>query len=384
VTPSVSATQPMVSAQPMGMNLVVFLSGTPNHNTQSTPWASNHFSFGMPDMFSPLPSSVLLSYANPSFGFGHMMPPYSSFLFGGGHIPQSIPIVGVWNPPSSGPNHSFTFPGFSAHIDDPSTSYISSIYPSFAMLVPTNSFSMENLPLTFGVSSRGSQFYNMGNPFHRVPSSGGNIYPHLSNPCHVAFSSQAASSVMMPLQPFINQFGGGYYHVGKGHGVYHNPFWPAISQKQSFPRPWSLMLQPTAAIHAGSTSPITASHIGIMSPTSIIHVGDLSPTSASHIGDLKPTYASHVGDLSPTFASYARGKQATAASHVGGTTLVIASHTRQTSTSVSHVGRLATSLCKSCWRSTTSLCKSCWENVTNHYKSRRIGCKPKLLCLLCK
>jgi hypothetical protein len=73
---------------------------------------------------------------------------------------------------------------------------------------------MENLPLTSGVSSGGSQFYGMGNPQHGVPSSGGNIYPHMNNPYHVTFSSQAASSGMVPLQPFMNQLGGGYYPTG--------------------------------------------------------------------------------------------------------------------------------------------------------------------------
>jgi hypothetical protein len=105
------------------------------------PWASNPFSFGMPDMTSHLSSSVSSSYVNPSFGSGGMMPPYTPFSFGGGHIPQPTPMVGGWNPPSSGPNPSFTFPGWSAQMGGPSTSYIPSIYPSSTMLVPTTLFS---------------------------------------------------------------------------------------------------------------------------------------------------------------------------------------------------------------------------------------------------
>jgi hypothetical protein len=70
----------------------------------------------------------------------------------------------------------------------------------------------------------------------------------------VAFSSQVASSVTMPLQRFMNQFGGEYYPVRQGHGVYQNPSWPVISQNQSFLEPWSQMSQPIAAIHAGITS----------------------------------------------------------------------------------------------------------------------------------
>jgi hypothetical protein len=58
MTPSVSATQPMVFSHSMGMNPFVFPSGTSNHDTQPIPWASNHFSLGMPDMSSHFPSSV--------------------------------------------------------------------------------------------------------------------------------------------------------------------------------------------------------------------------------------------------------------------------------------------------------------------------------------
>jgi hypothetical protein len=110
VTLLVGATQPMVLAQSMGMNPFVFLSGMLNHDTQPIPWASNHFSLGIPDMSSHLPPSVSSSYMNPSFQFGGMMPPFSPFLFGGVDIPQPTPMVGCWNPHSFEPNPSFTFP----------------------------------------------------------------------------------------------------------------------------------------------------------------------------------------------------------------------------------------------------------------------------------
>jgi hypothetical protein len=152
VIPLVSDTQPMVSTQSMGTNPFVFLSGTSNHSTQSIPWAYNPFSFGMPEMNLHLSSSISSSYVNPSFGSRGMMPPYSHFSFGGGHIPQPTPTIGVWNPPSSRPNPRFTFPEASAQMGDPSTSYISSIYRSSTMLVPTSTFLMDNLPLTSGVS----------------------------------------------------------------------------------------------------------------------------------------------------------------------------------------------------------------------------------------
>jgi hypothetical protein len=75
------------------------------------------------------------------------------------------------------------------------------------MSVPTNTFPMADLYLPSGISSRGNYFYSMGNPPYEVPSSGGNIYPHMSNPCHAAFSSQEDSLVSMPLQPFMNKYG---------------------------------------------------------------------------------------------------------------------------------------------------------------------------------
>jgi hypothetical protein len=195
LTPSVNATHPMVFSHFMGTNQFVFPSGMSNHDTQPIPWASNHFYHGMPDMSSHFPSSVLSPYVNPIFGFGGMMPPYSPFLFGGSHIPQTNITVGGWNPSS----YKSIFPGASAQMGSYSTYYTPPIYPSFAMLVPTNAFPKVDLHLSFGVSSRDSQFYSMGKPLYEVPSSGGNIYPHMSNPCHVTFSLQAASSAGMIL-----------------------------------------------------------------------------------------------------------------------------------------------------------------------------------------
>jgi hypothetical protein len=204
MTPLVSTTQPMVFAHSMGKNPFVFPSGMLNHDTQPIPWSSNYFSHGMLDMSLHLPSFVSSTYVNPSFGSRGIMPPYYPFSFGGSHIPKPNIIVGGWNIPSYGSNPSFTFLGESAQMGAHSTYYISSIYPSSSMSVLKNTFPMEELHIFYGVSSRGSQFYSMGNPLHKVSSSGANIYPHLSNPCHVAFSSQEASLVIIPLQPFMN------------------------------------------------------------------------------------------------------------------------------------------------------------------------------------
>jgi hypothetical protein len=99
----------MVFAHSWGQILFLFLSGTPNHDTQLIPCASNHFYLGMLDMSFHLPSSVLSSYVNPTFGSGGMMPHFYPFSFGGTHIPQPNITVGGWNTPSYGSNPRFTF-----------------------------------------------------------------------------------------------------------------------------------------------------------------------------------------------------------------------------------------------------------------------------------
>jgi hypothetical protein len=78
------------------------------------------------------------------------------------------------------------------------------------MLILKNSFIMANPPLSFGVPSGGSHFHTMGNPHPISPSAGGNI----CNPHYVV------SMGMVPIQNFMNQFGGGYYPTGQGHGIY--------------------------------------------------------------------------------------------------------------------------------------------------------------------
>jgi hypothetical protein len=213
--PSFTATHPMMPTHFMGMDPSTFYNGMQNYGTQSMPWVSNHFSHGMSDMSSHLPSSISPPYANTSFGSRGMMPPSYPSPFGGSHILQTPLTVGGWNLPS----YESTMREVSAQLCNHSTYYTPSTYPSFAMSVPMNTFPMADLHMSYGVSSGGSYFCSMGNPPHKVPSSGGNIYPHMSNPCHVSFSSQVASSVSMPLQPFMNQYGGGYYPAGQGQGV---------------------------------------------------------------------------------------------------------------------------------------------------------------------
>jgi hypothetical protein len=100
------------------------------------------------------------------------------------------------------------------------------------------------------------------------------------------------------------------------------------------------MLQLVVASHDGITSLITMIYIGITSPTSTSHVGDSSKTYASHVKDLLLASASHAGSMSPATASHAGIMSPTTASHVGGINMIA--------------------------------------------KNRRIGRKPKFLCILYK
>jgi hypothetical protein len=148
---------PLFTATPPPMTFVGgnpsdFYNGIKNYGTQSTPWVSNHFSHGMSDMSSHFPSSILPPYENTSFGYGGMMPPSYPSLFSGIHILKTPITVGGWNIPS----YKSTMREVSAQLSNPSTSYTLSTYPSSAMSVPMNTFSMIDLYLPSGVSSRGN------------------------------------------------------------------------------------------------------------------------------------------------------------------------------------------------------------------------------------
>jgi hypothetical protein len=304
------------------------------------------------DMSSHLPSSISPPYANTSFGYEGMMPPSYPSPFGGSHILQTTLTIAGWNLPS----YKSIMREVSAQLSNTSMCYTPSTYPSSTMSVPTNTFHMEDLCLPSGVSFRGNYFNSMGNPPHKFPSSRGNIYPHMSNPCHVAFSSQETSSLSMPLQPFMSQYGGGYYPTEQGQGVNQGPSWHTISQNQSFHAPWTQMPQftttasPVTTCHTSIILPTTTSHVGYWSTTSTSHVEDLQPTAASHDGGtslvtachtgiISQTSTSHVGDWSTTFAIHVEDLQPAATSHDGGICLVTTSHTTHPSlTSASHVG----------------------------------------------
>jgi hypothetical protein len=141
-------TQPMSSTRPLGMNPFRSLFGMPGYNSQSIPLVSNPIYFGMPNMMSQLSSSILVANANPSFGTRGMTPLYDTLSFGGGYIPQTNLIVGGFTPFYSRPNPSLNALGWSAQPGKQVTSYIFSFIPSYSMSISTNTFIMDNPPLS--------------------------------------------------------------------------------------------------------------------------------------------------------------------------------------------------------------------------------------------
>jgi hypothetical protein len=200
LAPSFTATSPVTFTYFIGMNLSTFHNGMKNYDTQSMPWVSNHFPLDMPNMSSPFPFSPFPTYMNPVFGYGGMMAPLSTYSFDRSHVPQTNLTVGGWNIPSYRSNPRFILPRASAQMGGYSTYYTPYVYPSFVMLVPTNTLHIAGLHMSFGISYRGNNFYGTRYPLQGNPSHGGKTYPQLNNPYHAFFSSQTYSLVMMHVQ----------------------------------------------------------------------------------------------------------------------------------------------------------------------------------------
>ena len=185
------------------MNHFRYIFGTPCYNYQSIPSISNPFSFGIPNMMSQLSSSIPAANENRIFGLGGMNPPYYPLSFARVQIPQTNPTIGGLPLLSSRPNPRPNAPGWSVQPSGKFTSYIMSFIPSSSMLIMKNSFITENPPLSFRVPYRGIHFHIMENPQPRAPMTGGNVYN----------THNVASVIMVPIQPFMNQFGSVYYPI---------------------------------------------------------------------------------------------------------------------------------------------------------------------------
>jgi hypothetical protein len=96
--PIITPIQPMVATQPIVMNPFGSIFCTPGYNTQSIPMTSSPFSYGMSNFTLQFSSSIPTSNPNTSIGLGGMAPPHIPVSFGGAHIPQMTPTVGILPP----------------------------------------------------------------------------------------------------------------------------------------------------------------------------------------------------------------------------------------------------------------------------------------------
>ena len=132
------------------------------------PFISNPFTFGMTNVSASIPSSILVPSSNPSVGLGCTSSPFTTYQFGGGHIPPSTPFIEGWPPPTPAP-HTSVHPimGGGGYVNIGSTTYIPPFIPSSSTPIPSNVFLMMNTPHN---SSR-----NLGGhgPFGMVPLSSG-------------------------------------------------------------------------------------------------------------------------------------------------------------------------------------------------------------------
>jgi hypothetical protein len=162
--------------------------------------ASIPFSYGMSNITSQFSSSIPATNTNPSIGLGGMAPLHIPFSFGGAHIPQTTPTVGIQPPFHPGSNPSPNAPRWSGQLSGEAHVYVTSFTPTPSKLIPANKFGMTNPPLSSGFPPRGGHFHTLGNPQPGATSARGNIYkPHYNIP-----------TGMVPNQPLMNQFGWGF------------------------------------------------------------------------------------------------------------------------------------------------------------------------------
>jgi hypothetical protein len=81
--PIITASHPILHAQPISMNPFGSLVHSLGYNVQSIPMASSPFSYGMPNFTSQFSNSIPVVGPNASIGLGGTTPAYTPFSFGG-------------------------------------------------------------------------------------------------------------------------------------------------------------------------------------------------------------------------------------------------------------------------------------------------------------
>jgi hypothetical protein len=136
---------------------------------------------------------------NPSIGSGGTMDPMPTYSFDMSHVP-----MGGWNLPPYESNSSYALPEANAHMGSYPTYYSPSMYLSFSMLVPLNTFSMIGPQVPLVISYGENQFYGSGYPLYVTPSQGSNIYNHSNNsyPTSVSFQNLCDDALPNLFRPF--------------------------------------------------------------------------------------------------------------------------------------------------------------------------------------
>jgi hypothetical protein len=198
--PIITPIRPIVNTQPIVTNPFGSLCHSSGYNTQSIPTASIPFPYGMSNFTSQFSSSIPVSNTNTSIVLGGMSHSHIPFSFSGSHIPQTTPMVGSLPPFHPWSNPGLNAPGWSGQLEEKYVAYVPSFTPTSSTPILTNMFGMTDPFLSFRFTPRGGQFHTLGNPHPGATSVGGNIYnPHHNIPTR-----------MVPNQPLVNQFGGGF------------------------------------------------------------------------------------------------------------------------------------------------------------------------------
>jgi hypothetical protein len=240
--------RPVVNASSLSSNPFGGLGHSSGYNVQSIPMDSSPFSYGIPKFTSQFSTTIPATSPNTSFGLGGATPPYTPFLFGGSHIPQTNPNIG------SVPFHNLGSNPSMARWNKPAGGQVPPYIPTPSVSIPTNTFGMNNLLQSSIFSSGGGHSYTLGNAQPGSNLVGGNFHkPQLgSNPAGGNFHNpyQNIPTGMMPNPYYTNHPRGGAYNFGQGFGPHQNPGWNAVPNAQSSAGGWGQVSQPRLPFYA--------------------------------------------------------------------------------------------------------------------------------------
>jgi hypothetical protein len=215
-----------VNAQSIATNPFGSLGHLLGYNVQSIPMASSPFSYGMLNFTSHFqtPSQLLALMLVLKLGAQPLLILHFRLVF----LKSLKRLLLLESFPLLTPGIILLLLSGETNLTDKLLLKFQSYTLTSLVLIPTNTCSMTNPPLSFRFTPGGGQFHTFGNPQPRATLAGGNFYnPHQNIP-----------TGMMPNQPLMIHPGGGSYNIGQGHGAYHNFGWAIVPQTQSFQGAW--------------------------------------------------------------------------------------------------------------------------------------------------